>query len=117
MVCRCVAAGCSNTHRDGVSLFMFPKKESLRKKWADEVRRTREKWEPTEHSVLCSKHFEAHCFEQCTKLSETVGMVKKIKPQLKADAVPTLFEKPPNLKRPLSDFSSTNSKRRRSAYD
>ena len=28
---RCVAAGCSNTHRDGVSLHKFPKDASLRR--------------------------------------------------------------------------------------
>ena len=65
MACRCVAVGCRNTHKDGISLFLFPKDSSMRKKWADlvktrvyNVKRHREKWEPTEHSVLCSKHFE-----------------------------------------------------------
>ena len=29
MVKRCVTAGCSNTYKDGVSLFLFPKSESL----------------------------------------------------------------------------------------
>ena len=35
-----MAAGCNNTSRDGVSL--HPKDPMLRKKWADEVSRTRE---------------------------------------------------------------------------
>ena len=51
-VCRFVAAGCSNTHKDGVHLFHFPKDARLKKKWTDQVRRTRDKWQPAEHSVL-----------------------------------------------------------------
>ena len=43
MVCGCVAAGCSNTHKDGVHLFLFPKEARLKKKWTDQVRRTRDK--------------------------------------------------------------------------
>ena len=30
---RCVAAGCSNTNADGVSLFRFPRNQSLRQQW------------------------------------------------------------------------------------
>ena len=36
----CVAAGCSSTHKDGVHLYVFPKDSGLRKKWADQVRRS-----------------------------------------------------------------------------
>ena len=38
MVNRCIAAGCSNTHKDGVSLFLLPKDAAMRKKWADQVK-------------------------------------------------------------------------------
>ena len=120
MVCRCVAAGCNNTHKDGCSLFLFPKDASLRKKWAAQVRRTRDKWMPTDHSVLCNKHFEDSCFEESTRLSEAMGMGKRMKPRLKPDAVPTIFAKPPLLKRPLEEGqgSATNpKKKRRSAYE
>ena len=37
MVKRCVAAGCSNTHSDGVSLFHFPRDPSLRLQWTRQV--------------------------------------------------------------------------------
>ena len=114
MVKRCVAAGCSSTNRDGISLFGFPKDSSLRKKWADQVRRTRDKWEPTDHSVLCSKHFEDHCLEPFSKLSTSLGL--KVKQLLKADAIPTIFEKPPNLKRKIP-ASTTQEPKRRSAYE
>ena len=35
---RCIAAGSSNTHKDGVSLFLFPKDAAMRKNWADQVK-------------------------------------------------------------------------------
>ena len=70
----------------------------MRKKWADEVKRYRDKWEPTEHSVLCSKHFEGSFFEQGTLLVQSLGLGKK-KACLKPDAVPTLFSRSTSLKR------------------
>lgn len=33
---RCVAYGCGNTNKDGVSLFTFPRDVSLKKKWEDQ---------------------------------------------------------------------------------
>ena len=112
MVCRCVAAGCSKTHRDGVSLFGFPKDITWRKKWADQVRRTRDKWEPTSYSVLCNLHFEDWCFEQDSKLTESIG---KKRPRLKPDAVPTIFEKPASLKRKNPTAAPQVQKKMRSA--
>ena len=116
---RCVAAGCSNTYRDGVSLFLFPKDPQMRKKWADQVKRTRNKWDgPTDHSVLCSCHFEEHCFEADMKLAQSFGVEGKKKPRLKPDAVPTLFQRP---KRPTSVDAVTEPsqpvKKRRVAFE
>ena len=99
MVRTCVAAGCNNTNKDGVNLFKFPKEKTLRKRWADQVKRHRDKWDPTDHSVLCSKHFEESCFAVDTLLAETLGLRKK-KARLNLDAVPTIFRKPKrNLKK------------------
>ena len=68
-----VPVGYSNAHKDGASLSPFPKDASLRKRWADQVRRTREKWVPTEHTL--QGHFEAYCFEQVLpNNTTTVGM-------------------------------------------
>ena len=54
---KCVAAGCSNKHSDGVSLFLFPADENLRRQWTKQVQRTRACWKgPTENSCLCSNH-------------------------------------------------------------
>lgn len=90
MVKCCVAAGCSNTYSDHVSLFKFPKDPVLRQKWVKNVQITRARWSgPSEHSVLCSEHFDSSCFEPDSELASQMGMQK-----LKADAVPTLFEKP-----------------------
>ena len=87
------------------SLVDFPKNSQLRKKWIDQVRKTRENREPTEHSRLSSRHSKAGCFEPCSKLSETFVM-KKIRPAMKADALPTLFERSV-LKKRASSKSTT----------
>lgn len=114
MVCRCVAAGCSKTHRDGVQLFLFPKDARLKQMWAAEVRKTRDKWQPTKHSVLCNEHFEDFCFEKETSLSKAMGL-GKWKPRLKCDAVPTIFKKP-SLKRKIP-AAEPEPKKRRTAYE
>ena len=88
-----MVAGCSNTYKDGVSLFLFPKDEELQKKWAQQVKRGRDKWKPSAHSVVCSHHFDARCFEPGTQMAESLGFGKQ-KLMLKDDAVPTLFTKP-----------------------
>ena len=93
MVKRCVPAGCSSTHADSVSLHSFPKDSSLRKVWIKQVQRYRAKWTATPYSVLCSKHFGDEYFEVEHKLASSFGL--KTKRKLKADAVPTIFERPP----------------------
>ena len=70
MVKRCVAAGCSNTYKDGDSLFQFPHDEVLRKQWTKEVQKTRAKWQgPTNNSLLCSEHSAIDCFEVDTAIA------------------------------------------------
>ena len=107
MVKRCVAAGCSNTYKDGVSLFLFPKDPVIFKKWAQQVQRGRDKWKPSQHSVLCSCHFAPECYEPST---EVLGLEKQ-KPRLKGDAVPTLLMKPVS-----EDLSPPAAKKRRIGY-
>ena len=93
MVKRCVAAGCSNMYSDNVSLFKFPKDPILRQKWVKQVQRTRAQWSgPSEHSVLCSEHFDGSRFEPDSELASQMGIQKRRR--LKADAIPTLFERP-----------------------
>ena len=92
---------------DGVHLYCFPKDLARRKNWANQVRRTRDKWEPSDHSRLCSKHSENDYFETYGRLSESLGLVKT-KSLLKPDAVPIIFEKPASLKRQSKRCSNSN---------
>uniref|UniRef100_A0A3P9ID33 THAP-type domain-containing protein n=1 Tax=Oryzias latipes TaxID=8090 RepID=A0A3P9ID33_ORYLA len=66
MPSRCVAAGCSNTSSESVSLYKFPKQETLLKQWTKQVQRTRANWVPTASSTLCSEHFEADFQEKAS---------------------------------------------------
>ena len=116
MVNSCVAAGCNKTTRDGVHLFSFPKDLQLRKKWVDQVRRTRDKWEPTEHSRLCSCHFEESCFEVRSRLAETLDL-GKTKVMLKRDAVPTLFDRSMPSKRQASSTLPAQPNEKRTAFE
>ena len=103
MVNSCVAAGCTNKHKDGVSLFKFPKDPVFRKHWTDRVKRTRGSWSgPTEHSVLCSVHFTEDCFE---KSLEKYGISQRLK--LKKDAIPTILKRPRDLSCSSSQCSDT----------
>ena len=93
MVKHCVAAGCSSTYSDGVSLFQFPRDSVLRQQWSQQVRRTRAQWSGlSEYSVLCSKHFTESCFEPSSVLASTLGLEKRRR--LKSDAVSTIFKRP-----------------------
>ena len=112
MVKRCVAAGCSNTYSDNVSLFKFPKDPVLRQKWVKNVQKTRAQWSgPSEHSVLCSQHFDSSSFEPDSELASQMGMQKCRR--LKDDAVPTLRDL--DLERRSFLLSGTLSRQRASS--
>ena len=67
----------------------------MRKNWADQVKRTRDKWDGlTNPSVLCSCHFEEHCFEAEMRLAESLVVEYKKKLRLISGAVPTIFPRP-----------------------
>ena len=94
--CIAIAAGCSNTNADGVSLYTFPKQQKLRTEWKKQVQRTRAGWSgPPKYSVICSCHFTEDSFEQPTAL--TSKMSYNFKTTFKETVVPKVF------KRPLSD--------------
>ena len=76
MVKTCVAAGCNKSNSDGGSLHKFSNDEGLRKKWIDQVKRHRDKWEPTEYLVLCCLHFEQSCFTTDV-LTQSLGLEKE----------------------------------------
>ena len=74
---RCVAAGCSNTNADGVSLFHFPRNPSLCAIWNKQVQRTRADWkDATECSVLCSELFTSDCFKEDSFIAVQFGIAK-----------------------------------------
>ena len=115
MVKTCVAAGCSNTNKDGVSLHKFHQDRTLRKK-VDRSSEEAPRQVGTNYSVLCSQHFEKSCFMPSPALMLSLGVGKK-KPSLKPDAVPTIFSKPLSHGSKRScDFDSPAPKRR-SAYE
>ena len=77
MVNRCVAAGCSNTPGEGISLYKFPSDPELREKWIKQVRRTRAQWKVTKYSFICSEHFTEDSFEVDSTIAATFGIEKR----------------------------------------
>ena len=117
MVKRCVAAGCSNTNADGVSLYNFLKDEALRSQWIKQVQRFRAEWTATSYSVLCSKHFNDDCFGPDSKIAATFGMQKA--KRLKSGAVPPIFDRPSSeeVRRVAEPTSLVSGTKKRSAYE
>ena len=89
---RCVAALCSSQAGKGVSLHSWPSDPAISRQWTKFAQKKRAWDGPTKHSVLCSKHFEAKCFDaHCDRmLSMGFGKGRKLLP----DAVPTNWEDP-----------------------
>ncbi|XP_028733804.1 THAP domain-containing protein 2 [Peromyscus leucopus] len=81
MPTNCAAAGCAATYDKhiNVSFHRFPLDPKRRKEWVRLVRR--KNFVPGKHTFLCSKHFEASCFD-------LTGQTRR----LKMDAVPTIFD-------------------------
>ena len=92
MVRTCVAAGCNNTGRDGISFKKFPSDVCLKQEWSRQVQRTRDNWSgPTKYSVLCESHFTSDCFEPNSAIAASIGLT--VQRRLKLGAVPTIFER------------------------
>ena len=94
MPIHCAAGGCSNTYKDGVSFFKFPKNQPRRRCWINKVLTTRDEWTASEYLMLCSRHFGEDCFEPEVAIAASLGINKRRK--LKPTAVPSLFEKQPS---------------------
>jgi len=111
---KCIAFGCSKTHKDKVSLFKFPTKSQLRRAWILQVKRTRDKWDgPSEHSTLCSDHFTVDCFEPMSILSKQMDL--KRQQRLKPDAIPTIFPRPASVPAPKLPCTSRSFEKRETA--
>ena len=93
---RCVAGGCSNTRKDGVSLHLWPEDPRFARLWTNAVKNTRSDFtNPTSSSRLCSAHFTEDCFEAQSIIAKRLGL--EMKTIMKADAVPTIFRSGPPL--------------------
>lgn len=77
MVKSCCAVGCANRHSRGctLSFYRFPVDPDRRSKWIAALKR--DKWEPNEHSFLCSAHFISG---------------QKSQDPLSPDFIPSIFE-------------------------
>ena len=86
---RCVAAQCSNTPAQGVSLHCWPTplQQEQADLWLHFVQATRDGWTPSESSRLCSAHFVDSCFTNYLKY--TLGHSERL--ILRSDAVPTIY--------------------------
>ena len=102
---RCVAGGCSKTAKDGVSLHGWPSIPQVARLWTNAVRNTRANFSPTTSSKLCSVHFSEDSFETQSVMALSLGLnMKRI---LKPEAVPTIFNGPPNKKQRRDDGTGT----------
>ena len=87
-----MAAGCSNTPSEGISLYKFPSDPRLREEWLKQVRWTHAHWNVTKYSFICSEHFTDDSFEVDSAIAASFGIDNKRR--LKPDAVPTIFNRP-----------------------
>ena len=95
---RCVAGGCSNTRSDGVSLHKWPEDPHFASLWTRAVKNTRSDFvNPINSSCLCSIHFATDSFEEQSVLAKSMGL--KMKALLKYNAVPSIFDTNPPVKK------------------
>ena len=93
---RCVPGGCSNTHKDGVSLHLWLEDPRFARLWTNAVKNTRSDFSnPSSSRRLCSAHFTEDCFEAQSIIAKRLGL--EMKTIMKADAVPTIFRSGPLL--------------------
>lgn len=116
----CAAFGCnSRSDSDKISFFQFPKDEKLRKRWIDKLNRgatSTKKFVPTHHK-LCAKHFEESEFVISVSFAESIGFSEKVRPRLKDDAVPTIFQYPQPGKRTCERQSATRIKEKKIKHE
>ena len=83
MVRHCSAIGCSSLFEknSGISFHLFPRDPTRRHKWLRAMKR--EKFSPSDHVGLCSKHFLPTDYK-----NDEFGYLRKC---LRNDAVPSIF--------------------------
>lgn len=88
----CVAAGCTSTNADNISVHEFPKeiKRELRRKWINFVKTKRQDFnQPSRFSVLCELHFAPDCYPAEYRIKQSMCIEIK-KKRLLPDVVPTI---------------------------
>ena len=94
----CAAGGpnltsCTNTsYTKGISMHVFPKDETTRRKWTRFVHKHRPHFQPKSLSALCSAHFTASSFERNIDISLGDGQPEgsRLRRFLKEGAVPSV---------------------------
>ncbi|XP_073728939.1 THAP domain-containing protein 6-like isoform X1 [Misgurnus anguillicaudatus] len=99
----CAAYGCNNerslqTRTRGITFHKFPKCSERRRQWERALRR--EGFVANDRTLLCSEHFRNEDFD---RTGQTI--------RLKAGAVPSVFNFPAHLQRPVAP-RSTNASRK-----
>ena len=93
----CVAAGCTSTHKDNLSLHVFPKENvrpNIRRQWIKFVQVKRKDFiKPTANSVLCEKHFPPGSYPVEYELKKAMNLPVR-KKRLLPDPVPTIHTVP-----------------------
>lgn len=85
----CVAFGCTSTSgRDEVAFHKFPQDRDIAAKWVAAIQR--EDFEPTNASVVCSKHFRDSDYTRSPSLTKSLGVPVK-RARLNRGAVPSVF--------------------------
>ena len=113
----CVASGlnkvsCKNTsYTPGISMRRFPKDVRLRRLWTQFVRRHRAKFEPSEHSTLCSAHFEPTCFQRKLSMGDE-AVDKTPRTLLKQGSLPNVDTVAPPTEDQLSYTDRSRPERR-----
>jgi transposase len=110
-----VAANCSNTNKEGVSLHKFPTDETRKKLWKKQVQRPRANCSGhSTTSVICSEHFTDGSFDESSGLQMAKGFTKRRK--LKPDAVPTIFKSHENPMPPLKPREAFLKRKRQEVF-
>lgn len=68
---RCVAGGCSNMRKDGVSLHKWPEDLNVAKQWTKAVKNTRSDFFNPATGHICSAHFTADSFEDQSLIAKS----------------------------------------------
>ena len=92
---KCVAQWCSNTARQGVSVFIFP--DDMFRQWKRFVcikRQWNGKLKEFRKPHLCSEHFTPDCFSNYEMVKN--GFAKRL--QLLPGSIPTIHATPPRAK-------------------